>query len=223
MAKDLIKYLSEFVTHDRYSVFLKMANERTRYITVVLENIYQSHNASAVLRTCDCFGIQDVHIIENEYEYVINPDITLGSSNWLNLYRYNKNKDNTEDALKNLKEKGYRIIATTPHMNDVELDDLDLAKGKFALLFGTELTGLSETALNMADEFVKIPMFGFTESLNISVSAGVILHHLTAKIRLSNIQYRLSDAELDETVLEWLKLSIKKSDLIVERYYQTHR
>jgi tRNA (guanosine-2'-O-)-methyltransferase len=222
MTKDLVKYLSEFVTPDRYSLFRKIACERTRYITVLLENIYQSHNASAVLRTCDCFGIQDVHIIENEYEYVINPDITLGSSNWLNLYKYNGGKNNTEDALMSLKKKGYRIIATTPHTNDVELDDFNIPNGKFALLFGTELTGLTDQALNMADEFVKVPMFGFTESFNISVSAAVILHHLTTKLRQSDLLYRLTETEQDEVILEWLKLSIKRSELIVDRYNKTN-
>jgi tRNA (guanosine-2'-O-)-methyltransferase len=221
MTKDLVKYLSDFVTPERFSNFSKIAMERTRYITVLLENIYQPHNASAVLRTCDCFGIQDVHIIENEYEYVINPDITLGSTNWLNLYKYNKEISNTEEALITLKKKGYRLIATTPHTKDVELESFDISRGKFALLFGTELTGLSDQALNMADGFIKVPMYGFTESLNISVSAAIILHRLTSKLRQSNLSYHLTEAEQDEVVLEWLKLSIKRSELIVERYYKT--
>jgi tRNA (guanosine-2'-O-)-methyltransferase len=223
MTKDLIKYLSEFTTPDRAQLFHRIANERTRYVTVAIENIYQSHNASAVLRTCDCFGVQDVHIIENEYEYTINPDIALGSSNWLHIHRYNKEGNNTEEALIMLKKKGYRIVATTPHTNDVTLDEFDIEKGKFALLFGTELDGLTDKALNMADEFLKIPMYGFTESFNISVSAALILHRLTSKIRQSAIDYRLTENEHDELVLEWLKLSIKKSNLIVDRYLKTHK
>lgn len=222
MTKDLIKYLTEFTTPDRAGLFHRIADERTKYVTVALENIYQSHNASAVLRTCDCFGVQDVHIIENEYEYTINPDIALGSSNWLHILRYNKEGNNTEEALTSLKKKGYRLVATTPHTNEVTLDEFDIEKGKFALLFGTELDGLTNKALNMADEFLKIPMYGFTESFNISVSAALILHRLTSKIRQSAIDYRLSESEHDELVLEWLKLSIKKSDLIVDRYLKTH-
>jgi tRNA (guanosine-2'-O-)-methyltransferase len=223
MTKHLIKYLTEFTTPDRAALFHKIAYERTRYVTVAIENIYQSHNASAVLRTCDCFGVQDVHIIENEYEYTINPDIALGSSNWLHIHRYNKEGNNTEEALTTLKKKGYRLVATTPHTKDVTLDEFDIEKGKFALLFGTELDGLTDKALNMAEEFLKIPMYGFTESFNISVSAALILHHLTSKIRQSAIDYRLTEKEHDELVLEWLKLSIKKSDLIVDRYLKTHQ
>lgn len=222
MTKDLIKYLSEFTTPDRAELFHKIASERTRYVTVALENIYQSHNASAVLRTCDCFGIQDVHIIENEYEYTINPDIAMGSSNWLHIHRYNHEGNNTEEALSRLKKDGYRLVATTPHTNDVTLNEFDISKGKFALMFGTELTGLTDKALKMADEYLKIPMFGFTESFNISVSAALILFHLTSKIRRSTINYKLSESEHDELVLEWLKLSIKKSELIVDRYLKTH-
>ncbi len=221
MKKELIKYLSQFTTPQRSDLFNKIAGERTDYLSVVLENIYQSHNASAVLRTCDCFGVQNIHIIENEYPYTINPDITLGSSNWLNIHRYNQSENNTRSALNSLKNMGYRIVATTPHTNDISLDDFDIAKGKFALLFGTELTGLSDNAIAMADEFLKIPMFGFTESLNISVSAAIILNHLTAKIRKSNINYHLSDDQIDDLILQWLKISIKKSDLIIKRYLKS--
>jgi tRNA (guanosine-2'-O-)-methyltransferase len=223
MKKELIKYLSEFTTPQRSDLFKKIAGERTDYLTVVLENIYQSHNASAVLRTCDCFGVQNIHIIENEYPYTINPDITLGSSNWLDIHRYNQSDNNTLFALNSLKNMGYRIVATTPHTNDISLDDFDIAKGKFALLFGTELTGLSDNAIAMADEFLKIPMFGFTESLNISVSAAIILQHLTAKIRRSNINYHLSDDQIDDLFLQWLKISIKKSDLIIKRYLKSRQ
>ncbi len=218
MTKELIKYLKEFTTPNRFSLFQKVVGERTRYITVLLEDIYQSHNASAVLRSCDCFGIQDVHIIENEHEYVINPDIALGSSNWLNIYKYNKQKNNTQEAIQYLKKNGYRIVATTPHSSDFTLENFDTSKGKFALMFGSELNGLTNIALEQADEFIKIPIYGFTESFNISVSAAIILHHLTFKLRHSNIDYQLTEEEQDQIILDWLKFSIKKSDLIIKKY-----
>jgi tRNA (guanosine-2'-O-)-methyltransferase len=214
----LIKYLEQFITKERLELFHKLLNQRTRYITVVLEDIYQSQNASAVLRTADCFGIQDVHIIENKNEYQINPDVALGASKWLNLIKYNKQEENTLKAISHLKKQGYRIVATTPHTKDVNLENFDLTQGKIALFFGTELKGLSNEMIDNADEFLKIPMFGFTESFNISVSAAIILHHLTTSLRKSEINWQLSDNEKEEILLEWLKKTIKKSSLLIDDF-----
>lgn len=218
MDRELVQFLTQFVTDSRADLFDNVLEERTRYITVALEDIYQSQNASAVLRTSDCFGIQDVHIIENTNEYNINPDVTLGSSKWLNLNRYNENKNNTLDAIKKLRADGYRIIATTPHTNDVNLEEFDIEKGKFALFFGTELNGLSDLMIENADEYLKIPMYGFTESFNISVSAAIILHHLSGKLRRSSVDWKLTDEERIPLKLEWLKKTIKMSDQLIEEF-----
>jgi tRNA (guanosine-2'-O-)-methyltransferase len=159
----LLDYLETMITEQRKEKFGEILRNRTRFITIVLEDIFQPHNASAVLRTCDCFGIQDVHIIENRNRYEVNPDVALGSSKWLTLHKYNKAENNTAECLSRLKEEGYRIIATTPHKDDFTPQTLPIGS-KFALVFGTELEGLTETAISMADGFVRIPMFGFTES-----------------------------------------------------------
>ena len=223
MKQKLIKYLSKYITENSLNQFDKVIQYRTKYITVVLEDIYQPHNASAVLRTCDCFGIQNVHIIENKNQYRINPDVTLGSNQWLTINKYNKEKHNTLATIKQLKSNGYRIIATTPHKNDVNLNELDLEKGKIALFFGAELPGLSNVMLDNADEFLKIPMYGFTESYNISVSAAIILHHVSEKLRNSNIDWRLTNDQREDIMLDWLKTSIKKSELIVEKFYSKQK
>jgi tRNA (guanosine-2'-O-)-methyltransferase len=223
MNKELIDFLSSFITDNRYSQLREVLKNRTRYITVVLEDIYQSQNASAVLRTCDCFGIQDVHIIENKNEYKINPDVALGASKWLSMNYYNKTENNTLDAINKLKADGYRIVATTPHTNDVNLEDFSLSDGKTALVFGTELTGISDIVYENADEFMKIPMYGFTESFNISVSAAVILHHLTYKLRNSDIDWQLEEDESDKLLLNWIRSSIKKSKLLEKRFYEEKR
>ena len=220
MDKGLIEYLSGFVTENRFKQFVEVLEHRTRYLTVVLEDIYQSQNASAVLRTCDCFGVQDVHIIENRNEYKINPDVALGASKWLSLNYYKQKENNTLDAINTLKRNGYRIVATTPHTNDVNLEDFDLSAGKTALVFGTELTGVSDVVMENADEFMKIPMYGFTESFNISVSAAISLHHLIYKLKNSGIKWHLQQDEADEILLSWLRKSIKKSDVIEKRYLE---
>lgn len=214
----LIDYLSKFVTEERLKTFDKVLDCRTRYITVVLEDLYQPHNASAVLRSCDCFGIQDVHIVENRNTYSINPDVTLGSNKWLSLKKYNRKESNTLEAYRSLRNRGYRIIATTPHTEDTTLEGFDLDRGKLALVFGTELEGLSEIAIQEADEYMRIPMFGFTESFNISVSAAIILYHLSNRLRNSTIPWELTQKEKTELKLTWLKRSIKKSDNLVREF-----
>jgi len=220
MIDKLIDHLKNFVTENRYNLFLEKINFRTDYLTVVLEDIYQSQNASAVLRTCDCFGIQDVHIIENINDYKINPDVALGSFKWLNLIKYNQHENNTLSAINELKKQGYRIIATTPHTNDVLLDDFDLSKGKSALFLGNELKGVSDIVMENADEYLRIPMYGFTESFNISVSAAIILHSLSDKLHKSNIDWHLNNEKQKLIILNWLKATIKNYELIEKRYFK---
>ncbi len=217
--KQEIKILKQFVTQERFNKFETIVANRTRYATVVLEDIYQPHNASAVLRSCELLGVQDIHIIENKNKYTVNPDVTVGASKWLNLNRYNEQENNTLATLNTLKSKGYRIIATTPHSNDTELQKFDITKGKFALVFGSEMPGISNIVMNNADEFLKINMYGFTESFNISVSAAVTLYELTERLRKSNINWKLSEQEQDKLLHSWLKLTVREADKIIKRFY----
>lgn len=224
MDHQLIEYLSEFLTPERKDLFERVLNQRTRYLTVVLEDIFQPQNASAVLRSVDCFGLQDIYVIENRNEFTVDREVAMGASKWLNVKKYTKAENNTLDAIRQLREKGYRIVATTPHEGDTNLEDFDLRKGKAALFFGTELTGISEIVGNEADEFLKIPMHGFTESFNISVSAAIILHHLTLKMRNDpEVQWGLSMADKDEIKLSWIKRTLKRSELLVERYHELQK
>lgn len=215
--KELLNYLFEFISENKKTKFRNIIKYRTKYLTVVLEDIFQSHNASAVLRSCDCFGIQDVHIIENRNEYNVNPNVALGSSKWLNLKRYNKDENNTLSCFKSLREQGYKIVATSPHKNDCKLEELKTDK-KIALVFGTELNGLSDLAIDNADEYVKIPMYGFTESFNISVSAALAIFYISEKIRKSDIQWQLNENEILDTKLIWAKGAIKNFDFIKNNF-----
>lgn len=216
--QELIQFLETVMNEDRIELIDKNVNNRTRYITVVLENIFQPQNASAVMRSCDCFGVQDLHVIENSNQYELNPKVVMGSSKWIDLKRYNSKDENTLDAINHLRSEGYRIVATTPHTNDVLLPDFDLTKGKAAFFFGTELTGLSDVVMDNADEFVKIPMYGFTESFNISVSASLVLNHLASALRRSDINWQLSDEEKLDLKLEWYKRSLKSGQKMIDRF-----
>jgi len=210
-------YLFEFISENKKGLFENIIEDRTKHICVVLENIYQPHNASAVLRSCDLFGVQDIHIIENSNTYTLSEEVAMGSSKWLNLKKYNDSDENTLKCFNKLREQGYKIVATTPHENDVLLDDLDISE-KTALVFGTEMQGLSEVALKDADAYVKIPMYGFTESFNISVSAALSLYHLTEKMRKSDIDWKLTEEEKIDIHIKWAKGVIKKSNLIIEDF-----
>jgi len=196
----------------------EVLDQRTRYITVVLEDIYQPHNASAVLRSCDAFGIQDVHIIENRNTYQVNPKVELGTRQWLSLQRYNRSDNNTAEAAAALKSQGYRIIATSPHVGNTHLEDFDLSRGKAAFFFGNELNGLSATVCDLADEFMTIPMFGFVESFNISVSCALSLHHLVHALRRSAIDWHLREEECEILMLDWLRNSIKNIGTIEKQF-----
>lgn len=218
--KELNCFLERFMTDERRDQMAQVLAHRTKYLTVVLEDIFQPQNASAVLRTCDCFGIQDVHVIENKNEFVVNPEVEMGSSKWISIHRHNQQQNNTREALQKLKKQGYRIVATSPHKDDVNLEGLDLNAGKLALIFGTELTGISDIVREEADEFMKIPMYGFTESFNISVSAAISMHSLKHRLLQSSIKWQLSEDDHQQVYLQWLKRSIKKSDLLIDKFYK---
>ena len=216
-AKELRDYLFGFISENKRNLFESIIENRTRHLTVVLENIYQPHNASAVLRSCDLFGVQDVHIIENTNEYTLSNEVALGSSKWLSMKKYNELEHNTLACFDQLRSEGYRIVATTPHTDDVLIADLPV-EPKTALVFGTELTGLSDIAMQNADAFVKIPMYGFTESFNISVSAALSLYQFTENMRKSDVDWHLSEEEKIEIQINWAMNVIKKSELIVEDF-----
>ena len=109
----LIGYLRGFVTAHKQGLIDEILQVRTRHITVVLEDIFQPHNASAVLRSAECFGLQDVHIIENENEYRLNKDVTRGAAKWLTLHQYREGGENTRPCLEALKGQGYTVAAAT--------------------------------------------------------------------------------------------------------------
>jgi len=213
----LLDHLMSFVSEERKKRFNEVLKYRTRHISVVLEDIYQPHNASAVLRSCDLTGVLDVHIIENRNEYEVNPEVALGSSKWLNLVKYNSKENNTLDAISSLKKNGYTVVATTPHKDAKNLDTLPL-DNKVAIMFGTELTGLSDIAINSADENLRIPMYGFTESYNISVSAAITLFTLSQRLRNTDINWELSEDELTDTLLEWARTSISRSENVEKHF-----
>lgn len=209
----LLEYLENLLTENRRERFKKVLAQRTKHFTVATEDVYQLHNTSAVMRSCDIFGIQELNIVEEVNSKSIDREIAMGAQKWVDLNRFNSIKE----CIKDLKGKDYQIVATTPHIDDSELIDFDITK-KSCFFFGRETEGLSQQVIDEADCFLKIPMVGFTESLNISVSAAIILQHVTAQLRKSAIEWQLTEEEIIEKRFDWIKKTIKDYDLVVKRY-----
>lgn len=205
----LTDFLGQYLTESRRATIEKVLQARTRYMTLVLEDIYQSHNASAVVRTCECMGIQDLHIVESKSKYSVNKKVLMGSNKWMDLIRYKeKGENNTATCYAKLKAEGYRIVATHPS-SGISLDDVPI-DSKIAVVMGNELKGITKFALEHADETIRIPMFGFTESMNISVSAALCIRSLVSRIRSSEVEWKLKDDEKDNLRLDWYRKSLKK-------------
>jgi tRNA (guanosine-2'-O-)-methyltransferase len=194
--------------------FQQVLSQRTKHFTIATEDVYQLHNTSAVMRSCDIFGIQDLHVIEQRNLKRIDREIAMGAQKWVDLHRHHSSKE----CIDSLRKKGYQIVATTPHENDLLLEDFDVTK-KSCFFFGKEDVGLSETVMQEADCYLKIPMVGFTESLNISVSAAIILQHVTTKLKKTDIPWQLANEEQLEKRMDWCKKTIKSIDRITEHYY----
>ena len=214
---DFLHFLEGFVSEKRKATFKDVLAERTRHFTVVLEDIFQPHNSSAVIRSCDIFGIQDVHVIQNKYSSRVSRHVAKGSQKWLTINKYNEVTNNTKACLNSLRKAGYQIIATTPHNDSCLLHEFDISK-KSAFVFGVEKDGVSEYTMNQADGYLKIPMVGFTESLNISVAAAIILQDITTKLRKSKINWELTGVEKQLLYEDWVQKSIKSIKKITEHY-----
>lgn len=209
----LLAYLEEFISENRRQRFVEILTERTNYLTVAVEDVFQMHNTSAVVRSCESFGVQTAHLIEDRNGQHLDEEIAMGAQKWVDIKRY----QNSKQVIDSLREKGYKIVATSPHADSSLLQDFKL-ESKTALFFGTEKNGLSDYVLENADAYLKIPMVGFTESLNISVSAAIILQHLTTQLKASDADWKLTEEQMFKTRLDWTKKSIKSINDILERY-----
>lgn len=204
-----IDVLSEFITDGKKARIEEVLSRRTNYLTFVLEDIFQPHNASATIRTGEILGLSDVHVIEKNNKYTLNPDITLGSSQWINLNKYK----NTKLAIDRLKSNGYIIVATSLNEQSVNLENFPI-NNKMAVFFGTELTGLSAEVLGAADLCVKIPMYGFTQSYNISVAVAIVMYSLLIRLRESGIDYLLNEVEKSNLRLKYYRQVVKNYQII---------
>src|SRR5690606_68382 len=211
----LLEYLETIITEERKQRFIEVLQYRSRHFTVAVEDVFQLHNTSAVMRSCEVFGVQELNVIEQRFGKRIDKQIAMGAQKWVDIIRH---KDSLS-CMDSLREKGYQIIATTPHNDSTFLEDFDISKPS-AIFFGTKKEKLSEEVIQNADGFLKIPMVGFTESLNISVSAAIIIQNLMQRLRASEINWQLTEEEILEKRLDWTRKSIKDIDFIERRFFE---
>ncbi len=212
MKESVLRGLYQYITDGKRDLFDRIAANRTRHVTVVMENVAKTHNASAVIRTCDCFGIQDLHLIQREQQYEAIRDISKGAGQWINTFDYSSEDTPARSHLESIKSKGYSIVCTTPHA-DMTVEDFPLEQ-PIALVFGTEQSGLTDNTMNAADHLVKLPMYGFTESYNVSVSVALALAAIRKRLETETFDWKLSKEEQVEIRINWCEKIINNGEMV---------
>ncbi|MBQ81350.1 MAG: rRNA methyltransferase [Crocinitomicaceae bacterium] len=211
-----IETLYEFITDERKERFEEVLEKRTKHITLILEDLYQSRNISAVMRSADGFGLQELHIIEDNHKWTGTKSVSKGASSWLTLHKY-KGEDPVTDCIENLKARGFRIVATSPHKSGYTPDSLPIDK-PLAIVMGTELTGISDKLMSQVDDYVEIPMYGFSESFNVSVAASIALNRVRTRIEEAGVNNGLSEEEKQKLRMVWAFKTVKDAKAILKHY-----
>ena len=213
--REQIDYLAQFMLPERLATLVRALENRTEYMTLLAENMFHPQNASALVRHCEAFGVQNLHTVQTICKFNPNVDIVRGTDKWIDIHHHSS----TAQALAHLKSNGYRIIATTPHRESCTPETFDVTKGKFVLVFGTEHTGISDEVLAQADEFLKIPMCGMVESLNVSASAAILVYMLSERMRHEVEEWQLSEEEYHEVLYRWSRESVRDDEFVMKRRF----
>ena len=211
--RERLDYMTQFLTEERREVLRRTLSQRTHYMRIMTENMFHPQNASAIMRHCEAFGIQQIHTVEDRCKFDPSVNIVRGTQKWVDVEHH----DTTKEALEALKAEGYRIVATTPHRCSSTPETFDVTKGKFALVFGTEHAGISDEVIEAADEFLMIPMCGMVESLNVSASAAILIYMLSERIRQHTDNWQLDDSEALKLLTRWTMSSVRDYERILRR------
>ena len=211
--RERIEYLAQFMLPERLATLQRAVANRTKYMTLLAENMFHPQNASALVRHCEAFGVQNLHTVQSLCKFNPNVDIVRGTDKWIDIHRHNS----TAEALAALKSEGYRIIATTPHRESCTPESFDVTKGKFAIVMGPEKTGISDEVMAAADEFMRIPMCGMVESLNVSACAAIIVYMLSERMRHEVEGWQLTEQEQTRTLYKWIVDTVKDAEPLLKR------
>ncbi|MBV2224933.1 MAG: RNA methyltransferase [Cloacibacterium sp.] len=211
--QETFDYLKQFLTDERLSKIEYFSQESSDFVLPVMEDVYQFRNAAAIVRSVEACGFH--HVVALEEENVFNPNlkVTKGAETWVKVEKM----PNNLYSLKEIKNRGYKILAVSPENNATMLPDYKV-KEPIALVFGTELEGVSDEILEFADETLAIPMYGFTKSFNVSVAAAICMYELKQKLMKSGIDYKLSEEKLLEMKIRWTVNSIRSGEELLERF-----
>lgn len=211
--EEIYEYVSGFLTDERLRKIEHFSQESSDYILPVVEDIYQFRNAAAIVRSVEACGFHKVIAMEQENIFDPNLRVTKGADTWVEVEKMPR----TLDSLKTIKERGYKIVAVSPERNATMLPNYQPV-APLALVFGTEWEGTTDELLDFADETLAIPMYGFTQSFNVSVAAAICFYDLKQKLVNSGINYKLSPQKLLEMKIRWAVNSIPSGKAILERY-----
>ena len=180
-----------------------------------MEDLIDPHNVNAVFRTGECLGIQKFHVIDNEQHFHVGKGVSKGSTKWIDIDCYDAEGGlNSESAIQKIKDKGLRLLVTSPSAKAIPINEIDISK-PLALVIGNERDGVSDIMKRSADQLISIPMYGFTESFNVSVASAILIHSLSNRIHQEVVNWEISEQVKANYRFEWYKKSMARPD-----YYQ---
>ncbi|MCY0977969.1 RNA methyltransferase [Chryseobacterium wangxinyae] len=214
--EDLAKtyeYLKQFLTEERLKKIEHFAPESSDFVLPVLEDVYQFRNAAAIVRSVEACGFHKVVALQEENNFEPNLKVTKGADTWVEVEKLPRNME----SFQKIKDKGYKIVVVSLENDAKMLPDYEITE-PIALVFGTEMEGVSQEILDFADETLAIPMYGFTRSFNVSVAASLCMYELKQKLMKSGIDYKLNDEKLLRMKIRWTVNSIRSGEQIYNKY-----
>ncbi|MCZ2085730.1 MULTISPECIES: RNA methyltransferase [unclassified Kaistella] len=207
------EYLQQFLTDERLEKINRFAPESSDFVLPVIEDVYQFRNAAAIVRSVEACGFHKIVAMESENQFNPNLRVTKGAETWVDVERL----PHSLDSIKQIKNRGYKIVAVSPEKNATLLSDFQMTE-PVALVFGTEAEGVTDEILDFSDETLAIPMYGFTRSFNVSVAAAICVYDLKQKLMRSNLDYKLSEEKLWEMKVRWAVNSLQSGEQILAKY-----
>jgi tRNA (guanosine-2'-O-)-methyltransferase len=209
----IIEALRPQTSDERMERIENVLDARVDSVTVVIENLYDPHNGAAAMRSVEAFGLTTMHFVDPGERFTASSKVTIGCDKWVN----SEHHQGIDNCAKAIHEQGGLLYATLPDA-DLTLEDVDVSK-PVALVFGNEHDGLSERAIEVCDRAVRIPMFGFTRSFNLSVSVALCLSRVTARRREHlGASGDLEEAERTRLRARWYALGVRGVEGIIARH-----
>lgn len=218
---ELTAYMNTFMRDERRDKLNHVLDNRTTHFCVAMEDLFYERNSGAIIRTADGYGIQNIHVIEprDSFKSKVTNIISKGAEKWVTKTQHDDIKNGAKMCIDELRSQGYQIVATSPHKDGHTIHDFDISK-KSAFFLGAEKTGISDIVMEEADDYIAMPIYGFTESYNVSVANGILLHELINRLRKSDVDWHLSEEERNDLFLDWTMKSINSSDMIADKFME---